>query len=306
MKKRLFIVRITGVLFLAAGLISLFAFPAEFSSFYPFSTGGAFNYDGFGFGSILFAAIMIIALIYASLALICIPAGIGNIKHAYWGYRLSRILFIAVIAVGISSVICIGFSFNLLNAFSVSQYIIIVSLVILTLVILPYLLLRFYNNQNTKQIFSLSTNTYFENQSELKMAVVLLNLVWVMAFVVMIFLKGAFPFMGRFIFKTQGTYLLSAVIFALLILTYLFYKNIRFIKYFMFVFYAFLVLSVVITFIIVPGRDFIRMLELPAFEIREMASLLNIVSGINMGYFFGAMIVIQTVLTIADKNKNRT
>ena len=306
MKKRLLLIRIAGILFLFTGLVSLFAFPAEFTSFYSFSNGGAFNYEGFGFGSILFAVILICVFMYAALALICIPVGIGNIKSTYWGYRLSRILFITVIAIGITSVICIGLSFHLLDSFSIPQYIVIISILIITLVVLPYLLLRFYKNQKTKQIFSTSRSTYFENQSEQKMAVILLNLIWVMAFVVMIFLKGAFPFMGRFIFKTQGTYILSAVIFALLVLNYLFYKNIRLTKYAMLVFYVFLVLSVVITFTIVPGRDFINMLELPAYEIREMASILNIVSEINAGCFFGVMLVIQTILLLTDKKPNRT
>lgn len=301
MKKRLLLIRIVGTLFLVTGLFSLFAFPAEFTSFYAFSNGGAFTYEGFGFGSILFAEILTSALIYAALALICIPVGIENTKSTYLGYKLSCILFITMIAIGISSVICIGLSFRLLDLFSVSQYIIIISVLTLTLVILPYLLLRFYQNQKTKQIFGPSQNTYLENQSEQKLVVVVMNLVWVMAFAVMIFLKGAFPFMGRFIFKTQGTYLLSAVIFTFIVLNYLFYKNIRLIKYAMLVFYTFLALSVVMTFSIIPVRDFIGMLELPAYEMREMASLLNIVSEIHIWLFFGVMLVIQTILLLTDK-----
>lgn len=303
MKTRLLLIRIAGVLFLVTGLVSLFAFPAEFTSFYAFSNGGAFYYEGFGFGSIMFAVILTSALIYAAIALICIPVGIGNIKSTYLGYRLSCILLIAIIVIGISTVICIGFSFRLSDLYSVSQHIVMISILILTLIVLPYLLLRFYKNQKTRQLFNPSRNTHLENQSVQKMVVVVLNMVWVTAFFVMIFLKGAFPFVGRFIFKTQGTYLLSAVILALLVLNYMYYKNTRPAKYIMLAFYVFLVLSVVITFSIIPMRDFIGMLKLPQYETSQMSSILNVVSKINIWCFFGAMLLIQTILILTDKRK---
>jgi len=301
MKKRLLLIKIIGMLFLITGLTSLFACPAELTSFYAFSNGGAYAYEGFGFGSIMFAVISGSVLIYAALVMICIPIGIENIKATFLGYQLTCIFFNTMIAVGISLVTCIGFSFRLLDIFSFSQFAIIISILILTLIILPFLLLRFYKNQKTKQLFSPSQNTYFENKSEQKMVVVLLNLVLVMVFAVMIFLQGAFPIMGHFVFKTQGTYLLSATIFTLLFLNYLFYKNISMIKYVLLTFYAFLFLSVVITFSIIPLRDFIGMLELPAYETHEMAPILNIVAGINIWWFFGAMFIIQTILLLKDK-----
>jgi hypothetical protein len=299
--KRLLLIRMIGILFLITGLISLFAAPAEFSSFYAFIDGGAYHYEGFGFGSLMFAVIIICALIYAALALICIPVGLGNIRLTFWGYRVSRILFIAMIAVGSAVAFCIGFSFPLFDIFSVLQYIVIILIAIIALVILPYLILRFYKNPNTKQIFSSSRNIYIENQPEHKMVVIVLNLVWVMFFTVMIFLKGGFPFLGNFIFGIKGTYLLSAVIFTLFVLNYLYYRNIKFTKYGMLIFYVFLILSVIVTFLIVPSSDLINMLELPAYEMREIVFLLNIFSGINPGLFFGVLLVIQIVFLLSEK-----
>lgn len=305
MKKRLLLIKIIGILFLIMGSISLFAAPAEFSSFYAFSHGGTFQYDGFGFGTLMYAVISISTLFYAALALICIPVGIGNIKLTNRGYHLSRILFILVMAIGIATTICIGLSFRLLDSFSVFQYIAIICAIILALIILPYFLLLFYKNKNTKQLFNSSLNTYFENQSEQKMLVVLLNLVWVMFFMVMIFLKGSFPLLGQFILKTPGTYLLSIVIFVLLVLNYLFYRNVRFTEYGMLIFYAFLILSVVITFIIIPAKDFIRILELPSYELQEMSSILKIISGINLGIFFGVLLIIQTICLLSGNLLNK-
>lgn len=295
-------VRIAGGFFLSAGLFSLFSVPAEFSSFYAFTKGGLFQFEGFGFGSLLFAFIFVNTMLYAALAAICIPIGIGNIKLTYWGYRISRIITIAVIVIGVASTICIGLSFRLLDSFRVPQYIMLIMISLTALVVFPYLILRFYNNQKTKQIFNSSRNMYFENQSEQKIAVILLNLVWVMFFAVMILLKGAFPFLGRFIFETEGTYILSSVIFTLLVLNYLYYRNVRFTKYALLIFYAFIILSVVVTFLVVPLMDFINMLGLPAYEMSEMASLLTIVSGINPGFFFAALIVIQTLFLLRETN----
>ncbi len=304
MKKRRLFIRIMGIFFLLVGLGSLFAFPAEFTSFYAFSYGGAFAYEGFGFGSLLFAVILTSALIYAVLALICIPLGIGNIRTTYTGWKLTRILSIFVIAIGVSSVVCLGASYRLFDSIGVMPYIVILSTFVLILIVLPVLLLRFYKNQETKEIFKPSQNTHFENQSDPKMAVVFLNLVWIMTFAVLIFLKGAFPFMGRVLFMTQGTWLLSIAMFVLFVLTYLFYRYGKWTRYVMLAFYAFLVLSVIISFSILSVGDFIDMLELPAYEMNEMAPMLKIVSEIRAGWFFGSLLVIKTVLLLTDKKSN--
>ena len=302
MNKRLILIKAIGVLFLVVGLLSLFAFPAEFTSFYAFSSGGAFYYVGFGFGSILFTVILTDALLYAVLALVLIPVGIENIKSTYLGFKLSRILFMTVMVMGIAAAFCFGFSLQLRNFLNIAQSIVIILLILISLVFLPFLLLCFYN-QKTERLFSPSRNTYLENQSEQKMMVFLLNMFWVAAFVVMIFLQGAFPFMGRFVFEVRGTYFLSTVIFALIVINYLFYMNIRLIKYVMLAFFAFLALSVVFTFSVIPLRDFIGMLKLPAYERLEMSNLLNMASGINLGWFFGIVLAIQTILLFTDKKQ---
>jgi hypothetical protein len=55
-EKASFIIKLLGVIQLTIGLFSLGIAPLEIYSFYLFSEGGRFYYEGFGPGSFLYAA----------------------------------------------------------------------------------------------------------------------------------------------------------------------------------------------------------------------------------------------------------
>ena len=52
-----FLLRALGIVFLLIGVASALLGPLELYSFYLFSEGGRFYYEGFGFGSFLFGFI---------------------------------------------------------------------------------------------------------------------------------------------------------------------------------------------------------------------------------------------------------
>jgi hypothetical protein len=304
MKNRVLLIKILGIVLLIVGLFSLFAIPAEFTSFYAFSEGGANQYEGFGFGSLMFAFIIFNTMVYFSLALLCIPVGIGNFQLKKWGYDLSLASLKTLLINGIAITVSILLSFNLLNIISICQLITILILSFAFLIILPYYLIKFYKNTKTKQIFNISNpKSLFEEQSSSKLTIILFNLFWILIFYLFIFFKGAFPLFGKFILMEKGTYLLSVAIFTLLILTYLFYNDKKYATLGMLVYNILLFFTFVITFLKNSTNDFLNLLNLPVYEIENVLPAFAIPAEINLGLYFGILVFIHMYLIIRTKTK---
>jgi hypothetical protein len=79
-KKQTRVFTIIGVLLLLSGIAIGFLGPLEMYCFYLFSEGGRFNYEGFGFGSLMFANIASQIIGYYLIAIIFILLGFGQLK----------------------------------------------------------------------------------------------------------------------------------------------------------------------------------------------------------------------------------
>ncbi len=82
------LLKIIGFALILVGLVAAFYGPLEIFVFYLFSEGGRFHYDGFGVGSIWFAALVVQNIGYYVIAAICIPIGIGHLKLRRWALTL--------------------------------------------------------------------------------------------------------------------------------------------------------------------------------------------------------------------------
>lgn len=78
-----------GMLLLLIGAAAAFIAPLVIYSFYLFSEGGRFHYEGFGFGSLMFGNITAQIVGYYLVAMICIPLGYGYLKSLRWARALS-------------------------------------------------------------------------------------------------------------------------------------------------------------------------------------------------------------------------
>lgn len=305
MQKKIVLIKILGFVFLAVGLFSLFCIPAEFTSFYAFMDGGRYHYEGFGFGSLMFAFIILNAMVYLFLALLGIPLGIGNVMLKKWGFNLSLAAFGTLLILGATLIISFLSSFDLLRMLTLYQILTILIFILLFFIVLPYFLIKFYKKLSTEQLFKSSdTESYFEKQSPEKLIIILLNLFWIFVFYLLIFLKGAFPFFGEFIFQREGAYLLSTAIFILLVLTYLFYKDKHYTKYGMMIYYVLLFFTFALTFFNNSTNSFFNLLGLPIYEIEKVVPAFRIPAGVNLGFFFGILIFIQIYLMFRVKNND--
>ena len=75
---------VIGILMLLVGLVAALYGPAEAYGFYLFSEGGRFYFEGFGFGSLVFAIIAWQIIAYELIALLLIPLGIAHLRLRRW------------------------------------------------------------------------------------------------------------------------------------------------------------------------------------------------------------------------------
>ena len=308
MAKRKIFIKTIGLLLLVTGLLSLFLVFAEFTSFYAFSEGSKFHYDGFGFGSLMFAFIVSNVMAYFTIAASCIPLGIGNLALKKWGLNLSLAFLRTILIIGATIIISFLFSFDLIKILEPYQTLIILAFLLIFSIGLPFVLVKFYLNPKSERLFENSDfDNYFEKQSPEKLTIILLNFFWILVFYLLIFLKGAFPVFSKFIFNKEGVYLLSTASFTLIVLTYLFYKNKYYAKFASVAYYIVIFFTFGATFLKYTTKDFLNLLNLPAYEMEKVVPAFWLPAGINLGFFFGILIIIQIFLickTKIDSYKN--
>jgi hypothetical protein len=75
---------IIGYLLFMIGILLFVIVQFELFTFYQFSDGGKFHFEGFGFGSFMFGFIALQVVMYSFIGTIFIIIGYGHIKHYSW------------------------------------------------------------------------------------------------------------------------------------------------------------------------------------------------------------------------------
>jgi len=84
-------IKTIGVILILVGIVGAYYGPLEIYVNYLFSEGGRFHYDGFGFGSFWFAALVVQNVGYYIIAALLIPIGIGHVKLRRWALTLTQL-----------------------------------------------------------------------------------------------------------------------------------------------------------------------------------------------------------------------
>jgi MFS family permease len=213
---------IIGVLLLVGGVAVGLLGPVEMYSFYLFSKGGRFHYQGFGFGSFMFANIASQIIGYYLIAIILITLGYGHLKLRQWARVLALAWLWSWLVVG-GPLIMVVF-FILVGSKDLSFPVALISLIFLGLsyLIFPGLLIRFYKSRNVCK--TLETNDTKKAWIEtLPIPILVLSSLYsfyLIMFHVLILFNGIFPAFGSFRFGLQGIVLLDISIACLVCITW--------------------------------------------------------------------------------------
>ena len=141
-----------GVLLLLVGVVAALLGPAEMYCFYLFSEGGRFHYEGFGFGSMMFASIAWQILGYYAIAALCIPLGYGHLRLRRWARLLTISLLWCSWIVGIPLLV-VFLSMLSVKELSSAVAILVVIALGLAYLIVPGAMIRFYRSRSVVRTF---------------------------------------------------------------------------------------------------------------------------------------------------------
>ncbi len=203
-----------GVVLLVTGLGAAVLGPVEMYCFYLFSDGGRFHFEGFGFGSLVFASIAWQIIGYYCIAAVCIPLGLGHLNPRRWAKTVSQAGISAWLVVGIPLTLV---TLGLLLTYKPMNRVSLVFTLGMGLLLypgIPVVLLRFYRNRDVQATFeTIDPGPDWTEKFPLPVLslAMLLLFYWLIAHIP-IFFNGAFPFFGRWLTGLPGIEVTTAVL----------------------------------------------------------------------------------------------
>ena len=214
------LIAVIGVLLLLVGIAVGFLGPLEMYCFYLFSEGGRFHYEGFGLGSFMFGNIASQIVGYYLIAALFIPLGYGHLKMRRWARTLSLTLLWSWLVVGAPLIVVVFFILAGSKDLSLPVALIALVFLVLSYLVFPELLIRFYRGRNVRRTFETKDATPCWVK-DLPMPIPVLSslyLFYIVVLHILILFNGIFPAWGVFLFGLQGILLLDISIGCLMCL----------------------------------------------------------------------------------------
>jgi hypothetical protein len=214
--------RAVGLLLLAAGAVAAALGPVELFIFRWFTPGGRFHYEGFGFGSFMFANMTAQILGYYTLAAVFLPLGVGHLRLRRWVRPVALALWGFWLILGLPLV-------AILLAIALASKEVSLPAVVLQAAgglaayfLLPWAFLHFYRSRDVAGTLAARDPQphWLEGVPVPLLVLALLYLVFALFLHVGILLNGVFPVFGRFVYGLPGAAWLDGTIWALVILAW--------------------------------------------------------------------------------------
>jgi hypothetical protein len=209
-----------GAILLLVGVAMAIVAPLEMYCFYLFSEGGRFHYEGFGFGSFMFANIAAQIAGYYLIAIVALPLGYGHVKRLRWARTVSLTLLGFWLLAGIPLIV--AFLFVLVTSKGLSLLTGMVTIVGLALSyhVVPGLLIWFYRSKDVRLTFEAKDpHSYWIERIPLPVLVVCSVFVFaIIVLHILILFNGAFPLFTTLVFDMPGFVLIDLSILILVAL----------------------------------------------------------------------------------------
>jgi hypothetical protein len=245
------IFRLGGLLLLFGGLTSLFIAPVEIQVYGQFEEGGRFAYEGFGFGSLMFAIITVQVVGYYFIALICLPLGYGHLRLQRWIRPVSEMLLADWLLLGLPLTL-IAFAMLLTSKdIPASALPLLIAVFLLLYPVLPVGLLLFYRSRRVRTLFERdgSGSAAMEDKSIPRLVLGSLLAFFVVFLHLPLLFNGAFPMFGRFLFDFNGLLATQIAVLMLVVVSWGIFQGRRWAWWGAFIYLTFMILSATMTFL---------------------------------------------------------
>jgi len=262
------IVKILGIIQLLIGFSTLVIAPIEIYSFYLFSEGGVFYYDGFGIGSFIHGLIVAQIFAFYGIGLLFIIIGYGHIKLKNWTLNLSISTIWFWIIFGLPVMV---FFLPLLAMKEINtQYplLLLAFASLLLIIVIPGLLLLFYKQKSVMGLFCKQND--LRNESQImpvrSYLVLLVYYLFILLFHILIFYQGIFPMFGKFLTGLSGITIYGFLILITILLIYGLINKVYISWIVSIILFSILTASSIITLLSYKYTEIIELLKLPKLE----------------------------------------
>jgi hypothetical protein len=211
------LLKLLGAILLLIGLAALFIAPVEVYTLYQFIPGGQFAYEGFNFGTFMFAYILIQIAGYYGIAATGIALGISHLKLARWARPLMLTGLWLWLVVGLP--LTITAYLMLFTSKALELPAIIISLVFGPLIypVAPLLLFRFYRSEAVRAAFERDDiRPSWPEAIPLSVRGLCALIAFTIALLHLpMLLRGVFPFWGVLLSGMEGFLALDALVIVL-------------------------------------------------------------------------------------------
>jgi hypothetical protein len=296
------LLRFVAVPLIAVGIVAAYYGPLEIHVFYLFSEGGRFHYDGFGMGSVWFAALVVQNLGYYLVAALCLPVGIGHLKLRRWAHTLTLLYCWFWLGAGI---LLFGHFLWLVPSvlglepdptLGRLQVVPIAIVSFVALVVAPAVALGIYRGAAVRSVFEAhDPNRYWTERIPLPvLALLLLFGAMIIVLHLAYFFQGLFPFFGAILLGRPSAHLLALSILLLGILMVGVFRLRRWAWWGSLVTLTALTLSSALSFSRVTFYDLILRMDLPAYEI-EFIDRMRVIHDLPLA----GLIVVPLLIALA-------
>jgi hypothetical protein len=269
-RDRRLVLRLIGLGFFLAGLAAAFIGPMEIHAYYLFIDEGRFHYEGFGFGSFMFAYITLQVVGYYAVAAIGIVLGYGHLAVRRWARSLSETLLWLWLVLGLPLTAVAVLMFFVSKEPEAGAVVVTLLAGPLLYPVAPILLYRFYRSSDVRKTFAQADDRHFRFE-EIPLPVRGLCGFLIFAIVMLHFpmlLRGVFPFFGTLLSGMQGVIALDCLILALAFLAWGLARLDRWAWWGALVVVGLTTASVVVTFARHTYRDLLLAMQFPAAEMQ--------------------------------------
>jgi hypothetical protein len=281
------VLALLGVAFLFVGIVAAFFGPVEMYCYYLFAPGGAFAYEGFGFGSFMFANLTCQIAGYYAIALVLIPLGYGHLRLWRWTRTVTLVLLWSGVVLAVPLLIVF-----LLILFSSKSLSLPMAAAVLVVVAVGYpsltaLLIRFYRSEDTRRTFEAADARTYEVERR-PMAVLVLGTLfgfYTLVLHVPILMNGLFPLFGTWLTGLEGIVALTLAILCSALLTWGISGQRGWAWWGAVAFWGAMAASVVVTLLDSTWQGLLALARFPAFEVDMLQGVP--IQGIHLAVFFG-------------------
>jgi hypothetical protein len=295
MNRRTILVGI-GILLLAVGTVSAFTGPAEFYCFSLFSEGGPFHYEGFGFGSFMFANIATQILGYYLIAAVCLPLGYGHVRIRRWARTMSLSVLHVWLVIGLPVIAAAIFSVLSVKNYSPLTGLGFIVFLGLLYFAVPWLGIRFYRSRSVRIAFEVRDprRSWLERIPVPALALVFLFVFYAIVMHIPILLNGLFPLFGVLLNGLRGTLWLAASIVILVALAWGVLCRMEWAWWGALAYFLLLALSSVATFLSTDYSEILAKMHLPVKESQILEKLP--LEGFHFALFAGIPLVLTLIV----------